>query len=201
MNLNEQLSRIKEMMGLPNQTYYRSVDKFLGEKVMFTPQGYHEKFDDQGNPVFTQGDVIARSEEPELAASKTIGGAALGLWSMLHHYGKLKNAIYIYTISENPDKDLSHVKHDDFEYLQEVRYKRPVEGIYLGQFNYDDDFNDGADILYTFLTSEPWDEFSDSDTQKRDTFLNQIKTISKTNLHEDEQPINEYVIQQEQKTR
>lgn len=73
MKLNESVN---------NQSYYRIITNFEGDSVIFEPKGYYEATDDEGNPIMHTGDVWSRSTTPEITASKIIGGAILGLWSM-----------------------------------------------------------------------------------------------------------------------
>lgn len=165
--------------------YYRAVSEFKGDKVIFEPKGYYEATDEYGNILYHTGDVIAKSNEPELAASKTIGGALLGLWSMLRHHSSVEGEeAHVYEIREEPQKDLSGWSGEDFPWLKEVRYSRPVEGIYLGRFGYDDEFNRDAENFYNRLNSEPWDEGDTYDEELFNDFENQILTMKKTNLSE-----------------
>jgi hypothetical protein len=166
-----------------SQAYYRAVTEFSGENVVFEPKGYYEAFDDDGNPVFHTGDVLARSKTPEISASKSIGGALLGVWSMLNHYGSLKNnKIYLYSIHEKPDKDLSNVGMDDFEYIKEVRYKNPVRGSYIGYFVLDNEFNKSANNFYERFTGEPWDEYTEEQLEMWEDFERLLLTINKRDL-------------------
>lgn len=165
--------------------YYRAVREYKGEKVIFEPKGYYEATDEQGNIVYHTGDVIAKSNVPEIAASKTVGGAVLGLWSMLkHHSGVEGEKAHVYQISDEPNKDLSGWSSEDFPWLKEVRYSKPVEGIYVGRFGYDDEFNRDAENFYNRLNSEPWDDGDTYDEELFNDFENQILTMGKTNLSE-----------------
>ncbi len=162
--------------------YYRAINKYRGNEIVFHPKGYYEATDNQGNPIIFKGDVWMRSEIPELTASKTVGGAVLGLWSMGNHHGlNIKNA-FIYKINEKPEKDLSHVKMDDFEWLKEVRYKRPVKGIYIGKFEYTKEFNDSAINFYERLNQDPWDEDTVIDIEDWESFERMIYTLNKNHL-------------------
>lgn len=166
---------------------FRAVNEYLGNTVVFEPKGYYERFDDDGNPEFHSGDVFARSDTPELAASKIVGGAILGLWSMFNNNGLIKDnaKIFIYEIKEKPQKDLSRVRIDDFEYLKEVRYNKPVIGHYVGYFVFDKKFNEAAEIFYRRFDLDPWEEFSDEESEIWDYFVNFIKTVKKNNLKKD----------------
>ena len=167
-----------------NQKYYRAVTEFKGGDVIFEPRGYYESFDDEGNPQFHVGDVIARSKTPEISASKTIGGALLGVWSMLNHHSSLNNnnKIYLYLINEKPNKDLSHVRMDDFEYIKEVRYNNPVKGNYIGYFVFDNEFNKNANNFYERLNDEPWVEYTEEQVEMWEDFERFISVISEKDL-------------------
>jgi hypothetical protein len=166
-----------------NETYYRAVTEFSGNNVVFEPKGYYEAFDDDGNAMFLSGDVLAKSTTPEISASKSIGGALLGVWSMLNHHGSLKNnKIYLYSIHEKPDKDLSNVGMDDFEYIKEVRYKNPVRGSYIGYFVFDNEFNENANNFYERFTSDPWDEYTEEQIEMWEDFEKFLLTVNVSNL-------------------
>lgn len=166
-----------------NQKYYRAVTEFNGNDVIFEPKGYYEAFDDNGGPVFHTGDALAKSTTPEISASKSIGGALLGVWSMLNHHGVLKNnKIYLYVINQTPDKDLSHVRMDDFEYIKEVRYKTPAKGFYIGYFVFDDAFNNNARNFYERFTGDPWDEFTEEQMEMWDNFERFLLTVNERDL-------------------
>ena len=181
-NVYETIRRILREETTKN--YYRAITEFKGDNIIFEPEGYYESFDDDGNPEFHTDDIIARSTTPEISASKTIGGALLGVWSMLNHYGSLtgNNKIYIYSINEKPNKDLSHVRVDDFEYIQEVRYKKPVEGNYIGYFIFDNNFNKNAENFYERFTGEPWDEYTEEQVEMLEDFHRLISTLNKNDL-------------------
>jgi len=167
-----------------SQSFYRAVTTKDSDTVLFEPKGYYEAIDDNGNPITTRGDVLSRSNVPEVAASKTVGGAVLGAWSMLRHHGKLSSntKIYIYKINQTPDKDLSHIHRDDFEWLQEVRYKTAVEGSYVGLFVYNKVFNDDAENFYNRLVDDdPWSEI-EIDIDKWEDFEHMILTMKESDL-------------------
>ena len=167
-----------------HQEYYRAVTEFKGNNVIFQPKGFYEAFDDEGNLEFHTDDVYLKSNIPEISASKTVGGALLGVWSMLNHHGELKDGtkLYVYSIKEKPHKDLSHLKMDDFEWLKEVRYKEPVEAEYVGYFIFDGWFNDLAENFYERLTGDPWEEYGEEQIKKYNDFEKYILTINKKNL-------------------
>lgn len=79
-----------------NQKYYRVIPSYEGNVVVFEPKGYYEAFDDDCNPIFHTDDIMLKSDKPEIAASKTIGGAILGAWSMFRTKGTpKKNCLYL----------------------------------------------------------------------------------------------------------
>lgn len=167
-----------------HQEYYRAVTEFKTNSVIFQPKGYYESFDDDGNPEFLIDDIFIRSKIPEISASKTVGGALLGVWSMLNHHTKIKNntKIYVYSIKEKPDKDLSHVGIDDFEYIKEVRYKKPVEGEYVGYYIFDERFNKLAENFYERFNMDPWEDYTDEQIKWYNEFERYILTVSKNDL-------------------
>ncbi len=93
--------------------YYRAVEEDLGKTVEFEPLGYYEAIDKDGNPVMKY-DTFWVSDVPEVAASKTVGGAVMGLYSMFMQHGKKPNFFYIYEIMEEPDVDISDWTYGDF---------------------------------------------------------------------------------------
>lgn len=161
--------------------YYRAVSDFKGNELIFEPKGYYESFDDEGKPQFHTDDIFLRSNTPELAASKTVGGAVLGMWSM-SRFNKEKNKVaYVYEITEKPQKDLSNVGVDDFFWLKEVRYLKPVRGIYVGKFLYDDKFNSGAINFYDRF-SDDYQEVEGIDIDQWEEFESYILSINKNDL-------------------
>lgn len=171
---------LKENINSSNK-YFRAVTEFLGEQVIFKPKGFYEDFDDDGIPQMMYNNVMRRSNIPEISASKTIGGALLGVWSMLNHYGKLNSIdkIYFYLIKDRPYKDLSGVTIDDYEYTKEVRYKEDVEGYYQGYYIINDSFNEMATNFYERFNVEPWDEdeYDEEKIKLWENFLQFIQTL------------------------
>lgn len=163
--------------------YYRAVTKYIGKNVIFEPRGYYEAINSRGEPIMMNGtDIFIKSNIPEIAASKIIGGAVLGLWSMgRQHKKKLKTA-YIYSIKDKPNKDLSHLRIADFEWLKEVRYTHNVGGIYVGKFSYTNAFNNNAEMFYERLNASPYDEFDENYFENWDDFERLILTMNRTNL-------------------
>jgi len=178
--------RLKDLLNeSTSRKYYRAITKNAGDTVLFEPKGYYEAVDDDGKLVINKYDMIMKSNIPELAASKSVGGAILGAWSMLQHYGKTSKAItvHVYRILDVPDKDLSQLRGDDFEWLQEVRYRKPVTGTYVGSFKYDNKFNDEAENFYARLVEpdNPWDE-PEVDIDKWEQFERMILTMRESDL-------------------
>jgi len=167
------------------QGYYRAVIKNIGETVIFNPAGYYEDITDDGIPI-TIGNVFKRSSTKELSGSKTVGGAVVGVWSMLNSHGQINpgTKIYIYKIFEKPYKDLSKLSMADFEYTKEVRWKKNVEGIYIGSFSYDEKFIDDAINFYNRLEPDPYDEdFLSPEKEKQwDDFYEMISNMNENDL-------------------
>lgn len=186
-NMREMIDKVKSFKQFVNentnkQSYYRIITNFEGSSIVFEPKGYYEATDDEGNPIMHTGDVWSRSNTPEISASKTVGGAVLGLWSMGYSQGFNIEAGYIYEINEKPQKDLSNLRIDDFEWLKEVRYVKPVKGIYVGKFIYTEQFDMSAINFYNRLTQDPNDEDDEIDVEDWDAFEKYILTIDKNEL-------------------
>jgi len=174
---------IREILNEQNSTqkYYRAIPKYEGDEVVFEPKGYYEAFDDEGYPMFHTGDIMLKSNKPETAASKTVGGAVLGAWSMFRYKGATEKVVYLYEINDKPYKDLSNVRMDDFPYLKEVRYNVPVKGKYVGKFVYDDTFNDDAENFYSRM-SEDYEDVESVDIEKWEEFEKYILTMGEEKL-------------------
>lgn len=139
-----------------NKTYYRAVENNAGNTVEFEPQGFYEAIDDEGNPVIKY-DTHWVSDTPETAASYSVGGAVLGLYSMFRQHGKVPNIFYIYGINEEPDVDISHWDMGDFSLLQEVRYRRPVRGKYVGKVTITDELKEKLNAYYEMISGDEYD--------------------------------------------
>jgi hypothetical protein len=159
--------------------YYRSEPKFLGESFKFVPDGYYEAIDDNNEPklIFNEYRV---SKIPEVCASKYIGGCVMGGFSMNH-----TREYFIYEICEKPEKDISHWSNDDFEYLEEVRYRHTVIGKYIGKVKLTEYQKKLFEIFYKHLNyqydagvDEVFDKYwSDIENGKLDKELKKIKAI------------------------
>lgn len=137
--------------------YYRAIETNMGESVEFEPQGFYEGIDKNGDPIFKY-DTFWISDVPEVAASKTIGGAVLGLFSMFMQHGSKSDTFYIYEIAEKPDMDISHWDIGDFRYLEEVRYRRTVVGKYIGKIILTEDIRKRFLAFYEIESLDPYDE-------------------------------------------
>ena len=153
--LREELSKIG--------VFYRAMEKYMGNDILFEPNGYYEGIDKNNGPIYKY-DTFWVSNTPETAASKYVGGAVLGLTSMFRYHHKLEvnKPIFIYAISEQPDKDISDWGLHDFEYLEEVRYRRPVSGKYIGKVMLTQELIDLFNIFYEVIGRTP-NEFADDD--------------------------------------
>jgi GNAT superfamily N-acetyltransferase len=161
----------KVLVGIPkkfakggevNQYFRAEVGDDFQKQKTFIPNGYYEMVGKDGNPVIKY-DEYAMSNVPEVAASKTIYGAILGASSMLK-FGKgiTKNTpIQIYTIQEKPDVDISHWGGADFEYLDEVRYRKNVLGKYLLEYRLDDDAYKLVKDFYDYKAFESLSKYDD----------------------------------------
>ena len=145
-----------------NIKYYRAVTSFIGNELEFIPNDYYECIGANNEPKYYYG-VMAVSDIMEICGSKYIGGAVLGSLSMfINNHAKKLDGIYIYEIEEKPDKDISHWSLQDFEYLQEVRWRRPVKGIYIGKVILTDEQLGLIKLYYEYMSSieneEEYDE-------------------------------------------
>jgi len=148
---------IKLIESISTVGYYRAIEKNMGETVEFAPEGFYEAVDDDGNPIFKY-DTFWISDKPEVAASKTIGGSVLGLYSMFVQHGKNPGIFYIYQINDKPDVDISHWDIGDFALLQEVRYRKAVQGHYIGQIKVTDDMKKIFRAYYEVVNLDAYDE-------------------------------------------
>lgn len=137
-------------------SYYRASAAYLGPSTIIKPSGYYEGVDESGCPM-----RVGMSDEPEFlesdiletAASKYIGGAILGAYSM-KSYSPAPKTIHIYKIDKKPDIDISHWDMDDFRYLEEVRYREPVQAKYIGSYSYSSEDKKKFDALYQLLSGK-----------------------------------------------
>ena len=152
-NLN--LKKINEEIS--GNKFYRAVEKYMGKTIEFEPEGYYEAIDNEGNPVFKY-DTFWVSDVPEVAASKSIGGAVMGLYSMFMQHKKNPNIFYVYEINEKPDVDISHWDMCDFALLREVRYRRAIKGKYVGKVTITDDMKKRLNAFYEITGLDAYDE-------------------------------------------
>lgn len=131
-------------------------------KKTFNPKGFYEAIDEQGNPIvsFTDQETgmteFESSETPQLSASKTIGGAITGLFSMKRSTGqKPSGTISIYKIDSKPDVEINPVNIADFAFIDEVRYNSKVEGTEIAKIELDENTIDFlADFYNSFEATE-----------------------------------------------
>lgn len=141
-----------------NKIYYRAEPEFLGEVVDFKPEGYYEAVGKDNSPIFAF-DEHRVSNIPELCASKIVGGCVMGSFSMTR-----SNEYFIYQIDEEPDVDISHWSGEDFEYLEEVRYRHPVKGKYIGKVvltNYEKELMEAFYKLFEYKEIDDEDEMDE----------------------------------------
>jgi len=129
--------------------YYRAEGEFIGKEVKYEPKGFYEAIDDDGGLVPTYGGYH-RSTIKELSASKYVGGAVIGSYSMREG----TDTFYIYEIDKKPHIDISHYTQDDFEYIEEVRYRENVIGKYIGKVILDKELKDTIDAFYEVSTHD-----------------------------------------------
>lgn len=109
--------------------YYRAESSFLGNEFTFEIKkgDYYEKIGEDDEPIMFYGEWKI-SKTKEICASKIIGGAVLGAFSMRH-----EDEYYIYEINQIPDKDISHWMGADFKFIEEVRYRQDVTAKFIGK--------------------------------------------------------------------
>jgi len=147
-------NKIRELAGIKSK-YYRAVDTFLGDNVVFEPGGYYEEIGDDDEAVMSFGEYM-QSETYETSASKYIGGCVMGAFSGRNLGAKKTNTFYIYEINESPDKDISHWGGGDFMFLEEVRYRRNVTGIYIGKVVLNKVQEEMLDCWYKFYNADQY---------------------------------------------
>ena len=155
--------------------YYRAEHKYVGHDVTFIPKGFYEKTNAEGSPVFHKYDynMHIASDVKELAASKTIGGAILGAWSMRNSIQQQTTSddaapvrrVFLYKLTGKSPTDISHWHSFDFPWLQEVRFRRPVKGEYLGVYNYTTDDFDLFNKFYEAVSMEDGDTVPDDEEE------------------------------------
>lgn len=166
------MNRLKtfESFSKKQTCYFRAESSFLGDVFKFEPSGYYEYIDDENNPSFAFGEHKT-SDTPEVCASKYIGGCIMGAYSM-----NQKGTYYIYKICEEPDKDISHWDGQDFQYLEEVRFRKQVTGNYIGKIITSNYLNRLFDAFYIFQSVENMDEDEISEYREEyDSYLDDIE--------------------------
>lgn len=153
-------------------SYYRAESGFIGETSIFEPKGYYENIGDDDEPNINFGEHRI-SDTPEVCASKYIGGCVLGSYSM-NRTGKY----FIYEINEKPDKDISHWSNQDFQYLEEVRYRRTIKGKYIGEVILTNYQKKLFEILYKHFelsSDESPEEMTELEYEEFDKYWNDIE--------------------------
>jgi len=159
-----------------SENYYRATNNFLGKETIFIPKDFYEAIDKNDNPIYKY-DTFWMSNIPEICASKYIGGAVLGCLSMLININVNNiNSINIYKIEEIPDKDISHWNIGDFRYIKEVRYRRPVNGYFVGEINLTNEQLELIKLYYEYISADEYDQKYDLlENNKFQEMLNNIK--------------------------
>lgn len=167
-----------------NKKYYRAESTFLGDEFTFEVEkgDYYEKIGNNNEPLMYYGEWKI-SDTKEICASKIIGGAVLGAFSMRH-----EDEYYIYEISEKPDKDISHWLSGDFHFIEEVRYRKDIHAKFIGKIKLNQYQIDLFTALYeTFAASfmeseEEWERINDEWGELLDDIdekvYNEIKKIN-----------------------
>ena len=161
--------------------YYRAIGSHIGNDVLFIPEDYYEGVRDDNSPAYKYGSFWT-SNIPEICASKYIGGAVLGASSML----KTTNELFVYEIASAPTKDISHWTIGDFTYLQEVRYRSPVKGKFIGKVILSAEYLELFKLFYEYMgyvTSEGMEDYEPKfdkmiemiESNEFQTLINQIK--------------------------
>jgi hypothetical protein len=136
-------------------SYFRATRSFLGPNPIMNPTGHFEAVDADGYPIYTKYDNgFMISNTPETCASKYIGGAILGAYSMIRHQSHDVSTIYLYKIETKPDVDVSWWTAQDFKWLEEVRYRKPVQAKYVGSYTYTPQDREKFNSLYELLSED-----------------------------------------------
>ena len=125
--------------------YHATLDSHSEEKrFTYGECGHYEKFKNDNTPIFYQDSLIATSDTPQLACSKTIAGGIFAvLKNLINATGdagttQQNTAVTVYQISHKYDLDCSQTKAKDFHLLDEVRIeekdKFPFTAPRLGTF-------------------------------------------------------------------
>ena len=163
-----------------SNNYYRATPLYLGEETLFKPTNFYEGIKDDNSSAYKYGSFWT-STTPETCASKYIGGAVLGASSMFREHSKFNEGekLFIYSINENPDKDISHWSLQDFEYLQEVRYRKDVTGHYTGYVILTKEMIELFNKFYEYLShgEDEYNEFPEEGTKEYEDFNKIINMI------------------------
>jgi hypothetical protein len=114
--------------------FYHASLNDLGRTVSLNKGGYYEATENARPQLKTIcGNYIGykHSDTPQLCASKSPEAATLAKAQHADQQGltstKSPTTIYIYSLSDDPDEDLSNEPSGDFSLLEEVRYNSPSE--------------------------------------------------------------------------
>jgi len=183
MNLSESYKkRLQELSGINSKPYFRAQDEFIGDSVVFEPNGYYEAVDEDGFPIEFYGE-FAESETKEIAASEYIGGAVMGNFSM--HYNmnrKIVKKYFIYKIDDSPDIDISHWDKGDFSHIKEVRYRRNVAGNFIGEVNLSDEQTKALKEYYNLLSQAiegQWEDPSEEEISEDELWFDEYYNSGK----------------------
>ena len=149
-------------------SYYRASRTYLGTSPVIKPTGHYEGVDKNGDPEISFGSndmtLFHISDILETAASKYIGGAILGAFSMFRNEGTILGPVYLYQINDKPDVDISHWDMQDFAHLEEVRYRKPVKATFIGSYTYTPTDRKKFGSLYEVVGNEdPYHEVDPAD--------------------------------------
>jgi len=148
------LANKQSLVSKPNK-FYRVVNVDLGNETGFLPTSFTEQVEDYEGKhrlVTSKYGGFKKSQIPETSASKSIGAALMGNWSASNH--PQTGTFYVYEISDKPDIDLSDQKIFDFGQLQEVRYRKSVNGKLIGTINLTPEIVNLFNENYNLLTED-----------------------------------------------
>lgn len=87
-----------------------------------------------------------------------------------------KGTFYIYEICDVPNKDISHWDGQDFQYLEEVRFRKSVTGNYIGKIIISNYLSKLFDAFYIFQSVADMDDEEISEYREEyDSYLDDIE--------------------------
>jgi len=122
-------------MGFKMRCYHSTKD-FLGQKYEFIPKSILHEADRDGKlvyKVYSDMAFFTKSNEPVLCCAKIKAGSIVGAITAPDGNFYI-GPLFIYRINDEPDVDLSNANFEDFRYIKEVRFKRPVLGYFIQKF-------------------------------------------------------------------